>query len=43
MFRALQTFYNNNNNNNFIFIAHAALRCVKGNKNNLHRVYNELY
>ena len=41
MFGALQTFYNNNNN--FIFIAHAALPCVKGNKNNLHRVYNELY
>jgi len=47
MFGALQTFYNNNNNNNnnnnFISIAHAALQCVKENKNNLHRVYNELY
>ena len=30
MFATLQTFYNNdNNNNNFIFIAHAALECIK--------------
>ena len=46
MFGALQTFYNNNNNHNdnkFIFIAHAALECIKRNKNNLHRVYNELF
>ena len=45
-----KTFYNNNinnnnnnNNNNNEIIAHAALQCIKGNKNNLHRVYNKLY
>ena len=43
MFGALQTFYNNNNNNNFIFIAHAALQCIKGNKNDLHRLYNKSF